>query len=155
MKLGLLSLVSSFLLVVGFPAVVAAGPPDQDGDTVPDVADNCPTIPNPLQVDGDGDGAGDPCDNCVARFQTAAQFCDVDQDGYGNMCDCDYDNDLMCGMLDLGIFGGNFDLLGVTITDQNCDGITQIGDFGLFANGFGVGPGPSGLACASVPICTP
>jgi hypothetical protein len=35
---------------------------DTDGDGIPDVDDNCPTVSNPNQADGDGDGAGDLCD---------------------------------------------------------------------------------------------
>jgi len=34
-----------------------------DGDSVPTVDDNCPTVPNPEQTDTDGDGLGDVCDD--------------------------------------------------------------------------------------------
>jgi hypothetical protein len=41
----------------------AAGVPlDTDGDLVPDIADNCPLVFNPDQVDTDGDGIGDACE---------------------------------------------------------------------------------------------
>ncbi len=34
---------------------------DADGDGVPDDLDNCPTVPNPDQIDDNGDGYGDAC----------------------------------------------------------------------------------------------
>ncbi|MHB8633240.1 MAG: thrombospondin type 3 repeat-containing protein [Thermoplasmatota archaeon] len=46
------------------PAGPAAPAPaaDRDHDGVPDIADNCPDIPNHDQKDSDGDGVGDECD---------------------------------------------------------------------------------------------
>jgi hypothetical protein len=37
-------------------------PSDVDDDTIPDVSDNCPLVPNADQTDSDGDGIGDACE---------------------------------------------------------------------------------------------
>jgi hypothetical protein len=58
--------------------------PDRDGDGVPDVCDNCPSVANPDQHDGDGDLVGDLCDNCVAVPNLAQG--DSDGDGRGDAC---------------------------------------------------------------------
>ena len=39
------------------------GPPDADGDTVPDATDNCPAVANTDQANNDGDTQGDACDD--------------------------------------------------------------------------------------------
>jgi len=77
---------------------------DSDADTILDIVDNCPLIPNPSQLDTDGDGQGDACDsdddgdtipdasdNCplVANTDQA----DTDGDSQGDACDSDDDGD--------------------------------------------------------------
>ncbi len=76
------------LLIVVPLAVLLLGadpPPDADGDGIPDATDNCPTVPNPQQLDKDGDLLGNACDNCwqVANPTQA----DEDGDGVGDACD--------------------------------------------------------------------
>jgi hypothetical protein len=83
-------------------AVETAGLADTDGDGFPDVADSCPTVPNPDQRDSDGDGVGDACeagpppdadgdgvpdavDNCPQSPNP--DQADRDGDGVGDVCD--------------------------------------------------------------------
>ncbi len=58
---------------------------DEDLDEICLPDDNCPTIPNPDQVDQDEDRVGDICDNCP-KVQNADQG-DRDEDGSGDACD--------------------------------------------------------------------
>lgn len=84
------------------------GPPDTDGDGLPDPVDdctdtdqdgagdprfpanrcqddNCPVISNRSQADTDGDQFGDACDNCPAVVNPLQE--DADRDGLGDACD--------------------------------------------------------------------
>ncbi|MDH4228543.1 MAG: thrombospondin type 3 repeat-containing protein [Nitrospirota bacterium] len=81
--------------------------PDQDGDGIEDVIDNCPTVANGVaqaaipgvgnQLDTDGDGVGDACDNCPTVLN--ANQLDTNGNGIGDACDVasgtrtDVDND--------------------------------------------------------------
>lgn len=77
---------------------------DTDGDTVPDVSDNCVSVANQSQTDTDSDGQGDVCDsdddndgivdlqdNCP--FNGNSSQADIDNDGVGDACDSDIDGD--------------------------------------------------------------
>jgi Thrombospondin type 3 repeat len=101
---------------------------DSDNDTVPYCLDNCVTVPNASQ-------------------------CDTDEDGYGNACDADTNNDGIVGGPDFGAFTASFGASGANVADLNCDGIVGGPDFGTFTSSFGKPPGPSGLPCAGAIPC--
>ncbi|HVJ21074.1 MAG TPA: OmpA family protein [Polyangiaceae bacterium] len=78
------------------PAVAAepAAAPDADGDTVPDMKDECADVPaltpNGCPPDGDGDGVVDPQDHCPFEKGVAPNGCpelDSDKDGVPLPCD--------------------------------------------------------------------
>jgi hypothetical protein len=106
--------------------------PDLDGDLVPDDEDNCTEAANPSQLDSN-------------------------QDGYGNACDADYDDDDSVGVQDFGILSGAY---GASTgephfdedVDADGDGFIGIEEFALLSNSWSDPPGPSGLSCAgSIP----
>ncbi len=88
----------------GFTFAISCGPPDTDGDGVPDTSDNCPSTSNPDQLDQDLDLVGDACDpdldgdgfdngldNCPDISNSGQE--DLDGDGTGDACDTDIDGD--------------------------------------------------------------
>ena len=97
--------------------------PDLDGDGIPDLTDNCPTVPNPGQSDVDLDGVGDVCDNCMLIPNPGQS--DVDSDGLGDVCD-------NCPLVS-NPGQGDLDGDGVGDACDNCAGIPNPGQ----ANGDG------------------
>ena len=130
MKVSILTILMAFLLAAGIPFSALAGiAVDTDGDTVADVSDNCMTL-----------------------FQAAGQFCDDDQDGYGNMCDGDLDNGGATGAADFPLFTAAWGT-GPDAADFDCGGAVGAADFPLFTGMWGAAPGPSGLSCAGTIPC--
>lgn len=108
--------------------------------------------------DTDGDGIYDALDNCSTLFNAAPEDCDTDNDGYGNKCDGDFNEDYTTAPSDFDIWFADFTSTGYdggTGTDMNCDGYVQPNDFDLWFAQFTSNPvpGPSGLYCAGAVPC--
>jgi hypothetical protein len=108
--------------------------------------------------DADCDGIPDVLDKCMLDSRNVAMPCDTDQDGYGNVCDGDFNQSGFVNSVDFGHFfvpslqTSNPSARG---TDMNCSGSVTSTDFGMFfVPQFHQGsPGPSGLACAGTIPC--
>jgi hypothetical protein len=104
--------------------------PDTDSDGIGDAGDNCDAIPNPTQTD-------------------------CDSDGFGNICDCDYDNNGLCDgtdFLTLGSWFGQIVPPAPCPVDQDDSLIIDGPDFLALGSGFGQPPGsscghPKGTPC--------
>jgi hypothetical protein len=107
-------------------------------------------------VDSDGDTVFDVLDNCRLLANKAPLDCDRDDDGYGNRCDGDFDQNLAVNALDFGKYIPDFKK-GIDSgigSDMDCNGVNAAIDFGLFVPQFKQGkPGPSGLHCAGTVPC--
>lgn len=91
--------------------------------------------------DSDSDGVDDALDNC-AFLANAAQV-DADADGYGNMCDGDFNNDDFVNLPDLRFLITKMGTDDAEV-DMNSDGIVDIDDVELFKETWLTSPGPSG-----------
>lgn len=114
-----------------------------------------------MSVDTDGDGIYDVLDNCSALYQDtgAGQDCDTDDDGYGNLCDGDFDNDYSTIPFDYANYFVPDFIAGSdsgTGTDMDCDTFVIPFDYSSYwvPQFTGPGkPGPSGLNCAGTVPC--
>ncbi len=128
------------------------GGPDVDGDGIPDACDNCAATVNPRQQDADGDGAGDVCDNCTLLANGPNTFPagspliqrDTNADGYGNLCDGDFNNNGIVDPFDFSILKSFLGQPGHPDEDMNGNGIVDPADFSMAKPMLGLPPGPAG-----------
>ena len=125
MRRKLLNLVPMFtLLMLLLPTLAAAVILDADSDGVPDVSDNCTLVANSDQLD-------------------------TDQDGFGNRCDADYNQDKLTNFGDLARLKASFFKSDANL-DLTGDGSVNFADLAVLKSFFFKQPGPSGLSCAGV-----
>jgi hypothetical protein len=91
-------------------------------------------------TDADSDGVDDHLDNCMTRAN-ATQI-DADDDGFGNACDGDFNNDNTVNFVDLGELRTTF-FSNDAVTDLNGDNVVNFLDLGIFRTLFFQPPGPS------------
>ncbi len=113
-------------------------------------------------IDTDADGVDDAIDNCTAVpngtllpvGKSAISQRDTDGDGYGNVCDADFNGDGLVTLSDYSQFRGVFGQTapGVepyTLSDHadfNGDGLVTLSDYSTFRALFGKAPGPSAFS---------
>lgn len=103
------------------------------------------TILPDLNGDDDGDGVPYRFDNCAFIYNPDQR--DTDGDGYGNLCDADFDNN---GLVNVNDFNRMKARLNITpVVDVNIDldgnGAVNINDLNRLKTLLGKPPGPSGL----------
>ncbi|MFK7885960.1 MAG: hypothetical protein AB8G16_03765, partial [Gammaproteobacteria bacterium] len=92
--------------------------------------------------DEDGDGVVDEQDNCVNQPNPDQR--DTDDDGIGNACDPDLNNDGIVNVIDLGILRSVF-FTADADADFNGDGVVNVVDLGILRSFFFEPPGPPGF----------
>ncbi len=96
-------------------------------------------------LDTDADGVDYSLDNC--RAIANADQRDTDNDGIGNVCDADLNNDCIVNAVDLGLFRLRF-FSNDPDADFNGDGVVNAVDLGQLRLAFFTAPGPSATGCA-------
>ena len=117
---------------------------DTDGDTLPDGSEvtygSNPLVPD---TDSDSDIVADSVDNCT--LAPNADQRDTDNDGYGNACDPDFDNNLVVNAFDLAFFKNRF-FTNDPDADLNGNGVVNAADLAILKSFFFKPPGPSASA---------
>ena len=105
---------TNYSVTAGFESI-----PDSDADKILDAMDNCTQVVNLTQRD-------------------------TDSDGYGNICDPDFDNNLVVNASDLAFFKTKF-FSSDPDADLNGDSVVNAADLAILKTMFFKPPGPSGL----------
>ena len=101
--------------------------------------------------DDDNDGIANDQDNCIDEpngpmSPDAGGFSqrDTDGDGFGNVCDADFNNNGVVDPADFSTLKARFGQTGFPDQDLNGNGIVDPADFSRLKAGFGKPPGPGG-----------
>jgi len=101
-------------------------------------------VTSDAQIDTDRDGAVDSVDNCT--LITNADQRDTDGDGYGNICDPDFNGNGIVDPFDFSLLKSRFGQSSFPDQDLNGNGVVDPFDFSKLKSMFGQPPGPSGTA---------
>jgi FG-GAP repeat len=93
-------------------------------------------------LDTDADGVPDIADNCLLAANADQR--DTDEDGIGNYCDADFNNDCSVNFQDLGVMKNVF-FSANALADLDGNGSVNFVDLGILRAGFFQPPGPSGM----------
>ena len=94
-------------------------------------------------LDIDFDGVPEELDNCAEHANPDQR--DTDGDRFGNVCDPDFDNNLIVNAADLAYLKSVF-FTGDPDADLNGDGVVNAADLAILKEFFFRPPGPSALA---------
>ncbi|MFK7888173.1 MAG: thrombospondin type 3 repeat-containing protein [Gammaproteobacteria bacterium] len=101
--------------------------------------------------DMDEDSVLDGGDNCT--FRANANQRDTDNDGFGNRCDADFNNDCVVNVVDLGLMRAGF-FSPDPLLDLDGDGQVNTSDLGVMRTLFHQAPGPSAASADCRPPVT-
>jgi hypothetical protein len=107
------------------------------------IAEDQVTIFKLSPLDSDEDGVRDYMDNCTLVVNPDQR--DTDGDGYGSICDPDFDNNGVVQAADLAYLKSKF-FMADEHADLDGNGVVQAADLAILKAMFFGPPGPSGLA---------
>jgi hypothetical protein len=126
-----------FMLSTG-PAIYFTQNDTVTGNATLRVADT--GLGSPDAGDTDGDGVSDDRDSCT--LVTNASQIDTDNDGIGNICDPDFNNDCLVNITDFLVLRSKLGSTTSPAIDLNGDGTVTWADFLVMKPYFSMPPGP-------------